>query len=159
PNNLLLALESISITQKVGAFSPTASRQLLNDLLSAAGGIPLQHAAPVKAMAFSPDGPWLATASAGVVELWSMLAPTSAPVVLRGDNAMVNAIAFSPDGLTLASAGDGTGVRLWHVASANGGTSARVFETHNAHLVDLAFSSNGRWLATASKDAAAQLWD
>jgi WD40 repeat protein len=159
PYNLLLALESISITQKIGAFSPTASRRLLEDLLNAAGGIPLQNPAPVKAIAFSPDDRWLATASAGIVELWNVQAPTAMPITLTGQNVVVNALAFSPDGRTLAIVGDDAGVRLWDMGSADRAASTRILETHSAHLVDVAFSSNGRWLAAASNDGAAQLWD
>jgi WD40 repeat protein len=158
PHNLLLALESISISQKIGAFSPTASRQLLDDLLNATGGIPLEHAAPVAAVAFSPDDRWLAAASAGVVQLWDMQAPRTAPVILARQN-IVNALAFSPDGRTLAIVGDDTGVRLSDMAAADRAGSARILETHSAHLAGVAFSSNGRWLATASRDKDAQMWD
>jgi hypothetical protein len=80
PLNLLLALESISITQRIGTFSSTASRQLLNNLLSATGGIPLQHTAPVKAVGFSPDDRWSAAANGTVVQLWNMQAPFTKPL-------------------------------------------------------------------------------
>ena len=126
PYNLLLALESISITQKIGAFSPTASRQLLNDVLNVTGGIPLQHAAPVVAVGFSPDDHWLAVASANSLQLWDMQMPSPAPIPLRGHDKVINALAFSPDGLTLATVGDDPGVRLWEMATANRAASAHV---------------------------------
>jgi WD40 repeat protein len=159
PYNLLAALESISIAQKIGTFSPTASRQLLVDVLSTMGGIPLRHAAPVNAVGFSSGDRWLAAASAGVVQLRDMQAPSAAPVTLVGQNKFINALAFDPDGRTLAIVGDDTGVRLWDMGTGDRAASSRVLETHSAHLVDVAFSSNGRWLATASKDGAAELWD
>jgi WD40 repeat protein len=169
-HDLLLARESILITQKIHAFSPTASRQLLDDVLTATGGIPLQYPGPVPALGItysgpvaslgiSSDGRWLAAGGAGGVQLWDMQAPFTAPVTLSGPDKVVNALAFSPNGHTLATVGDDASVHLWNMAAADRAGSARVLAARSGHLVDVAFSHNGRWLATASKDGAAQLWD
>jgi WD40 repeat protein len=158
PRNLLLALESVWITQQIGAFSPTASRQLLNVVLNATGGLPLRHADPVTAVGLSPDDRWLATASAGNVQLWDMRVPFATPITLRG-NDKVNALAFSPDGRTLASVGDDAKLRLWDTLAADRAASMRVLTGHRDAIVDVAFSRDGRWLATGSKDGTAWLWD
>jgi WD40 repeat protein len=156
--SLLLALESLSLAQQLRAFSEVASRRLLNGVLSATGGMPLQHAAPVVAIGFSPDNRWLAAASANTAQLWDMYVPSAAPIPLPHDKA-VHALAFSPDGQTLATVGDDASVRLWDVAVGDRAIHARILGSHSAPVVDVAFSRDGRWLATASKDTTARLWN
>ncbi|MCK4301024.1 MAG: hypothetical protein KAX80_15905, partial [Planctomycetes bacterium] len=69
--------------------------------------------APVRSVAFSPDGGRLASGcDDGAVELWD---PDSSQLLrtIEGSGAPVRSVAFSPDGRRLASgAGDGT-MRLW----------------------------------------------
>ena len=83
--------------------------------------------APVRSVAFAPDGQTLASGSRdGTVRLWRV-ADGVLLRTLEGHTDGVWSVAFAPDGATLASGSrDGT-VRLWRVAD---GTPLRTLEGH-----------------------------
>jgi WD40 repeat protein len=146
------------------------------------------HQGPVRDVSFSPDGRWLATISDDhTARLWdvSTLLPYPArtgdtaltapvPFVLRGHRDWISAASFSPDGRWLVTASwDGT-ARLWDVSSllpgpartGNTGLSTPdpaagpfVLGGHQGPLGAATFSSDSHWLATASGDGTARLWD
>jgi cytochrome c len=73
------------------------------------------HTGPIAALAVSPDGKTLASASWDrTVRLWPLAGGPSR--VLEGNGQNVNGVAFSPDGTAVISAGyDGT-IRVWKTA-------------------------------------------
>jgi WD40 repeat protein len=97
------------------------------------------HSDWVYAVAFSPDGTALASASGD-----RDVATGAARQTLEGHSEWVNAAAFSPDGTALASASYDDTVRLWDVAT---GVGTQTFDIKIA-VTKLSFSEDGGYLKT-----------
>ena len=112
------------------------------------------HAFDVTSVAFSPDGQTLASGSNDyTVKLWDV--NTGREIrTLKGHSDNVTSVAFSSDGQTLASGSGGWDdtVRLWDV------NTGRAIRTLRGQPNDVAFSPDGRTLASASLDII-KLWD
>jgi len=106
-------------------------------------------------LAYSPDGKILAAASPEQpVKLWDAASGQELRT-LSGANA-VNFV-FSPDGSMLATTGGGDWiVRLWDVSS---GQELRNMSGHTDWVNGLAFSPDGRMLASTSSDTTIKLWE
>jgi WD40 repeat protein len=140
-----------------------ADGQLL--LWDAHSGQPLEsfavRSSAVNAVAFSPDGAWLATASDGAVELWEV----ASKQVVWGSNAhrgRVLSVAFSPDGALLASSGYDAVVRVWSLSAT--GSVAPLFTlqapANNPKIYTaLAFSPSSQNLAAGRTDGQITVWE
>ena len=110
----------------------------------------------VMAVAFSPDGRWLASGALdGIIRLWEVttgreLANVAAHTALAG----VTALAFSPDGRVLASASGDNTAKLWEIAN-----DELVGQGEFRVLFPRAFSADGRWLASGALDGTLKLWE
>jgi WD40 repeat protein len=120
-------------------------------------------------LGFSSDSRWLVTAGDdNAVRLWNLTAANPAASVtvlpgirLRGN---VHGVTVSPDGHWLAAgAGDldragPSSVRVWDLTAGNPASTEKVLRGHAGGVLSVAFSFDGHWLATGSKDEI-RLWD
>jgi hypothetical protein len=95
---LLLATEAVKRPLETDDVRLGGPETLLRDLIASTGGLPLRgHKGEVWALAFDPQGRWLATASADkTVRLWDLEHPEAKPRVLRGHESGVSTLAFDP---------------------------------------------------------------
>ena len=112
------------------------------------------HAHPIRGLTYSPDGRRVASADPDqTIRIWD--AETgSALLALHGNDAgIIMAIAYSPDGLKLATVG-GTSGDIWDATT---GKRLKTLPEHDWMIYCLAYSRDGRWIATGSRDGAVKV--
>src|SRR5262249_22522327 len=118
-------------------------------------GEPL-YSADGGALAYSPDGRWLAARAADEKTVHLLDARTHALAVqLTGHAKYFHSAVFSPDSRRLSTCGADRMVRLWEVETG----AFRELPGHPDEVFAAAFHPDGKRLATAGRDRAVWLWD
>jgi WD40 repeat protein len=164
--SLLLSLEANYIGDELGESDPASLGSLITALNSSPklGTFLRAHESDVRAVAFSPDGRWLATAGGvpsgetGEVILWDLQSGANKPQKLEtGTTNRFLAVAFSADSKTLVAAGDGKTLFVWNPEQC-------CTPTHTWTVTDkvrsIKFAKvNGQEYLIAATGAQATFWD
>jgi RNA polymerase sigma factor (sigma-70 family) len=134
------------------------------------GTMRLRHGHAVQTVAFAPDGKsFVSTGGDHLARRWEV--PTGREIATYGQQIdrdkpyemtrWMHAVAFAPDGKTLATGDHAEGwqvhtIRIWDAAAAK---QLRTLEGHTNGVLCLAYSPDGKTLASCSVDETVRLWD
>ena len=111
------------------------------------------------ALVFSSGGSTVVVGDgSGRIQVWNCGTGELKASILAHDGGYVMRLALSPDDTTLASSAEytNTTIKLWELKT---GRPLASLTNHQRHIVALAFSTDGKWLASGSEDQSIRLWD
>lgn len=110
-----------------------------------------------QAMAFSPSGHQIVTASFQHMYVWD-IAASEIPDNIIGpyERTPVGSLAVSPNGQMVVLGSHDGKIRLWDIGTEE---TYSTFEGHNGIVSEVVFSSDGRMIASGSNDQTVRLWN
>jgi serine/threonine protein kinase len=113
------------------------------------------HVGIVWAVAWSPDGQYIASASDDcTAKIWDITSGESI-FTFNGHSNKVNAVAWSPDGRCIASASLDRTVQVWDALK---GRHLLTYSGHGGGVNGVAWSPDGNRIASASSDKTIRIW-
>ena len=116
----------------------------------------LGHTAPIRSVAFTPDGTRAVSGSSDqTVRVWD-LSSGQCLATLEGHSNWVRSVAVSPDGTRAVSGSDDQTVRVWDLSS---GQCLATLEGHSDRVWSVAVSPDGTRAVSGSSDQTVRVWD
>ena len=114
------------------------------------------HTDHVNAIAWSPDGTYLASASGDkTVQVWNTLTGDQI-FTYCGHSDAVNSVTWSPDGTRIASASSDSTVQVWDATT---GQNVLTYTGHTNRIHTVAWAPDGKRIASGGDDHRVQIWD
>lgn len=150
---LLTERLSVPLLPTAGAQTAPATRTTVDqtDALIFTG-----HLAGVNAVAWSPDGTLIASASDDTTVQVFRARDGRRTLIYSGHTEEVVALGWSPGGHVLASGGQDASVQVWRAST---GARTLLYRGHTGRVNGLSWSRDGRSIASGSEDKSVQVWN